>query len=90
MRASQLNKHEFVGWLALFFYTAETAGGYETSGSKLFYMDKDLKEITYSFDEDDFNNMADIEDINYEFEDDLKTVFWQDSPIMIGRLNIKK
>ena len=76
-------EHKFSGWMGLLFYTAETAGGYESSGSKLFFLDKDLKKITYSFDEEEVKVIDDnrIEDIQYEFEEDFKAVFGQNDSI---------
>lgn len=78
-KASVNGKHEFLGWAALFFYTAETAGGYESSGSKLLFLDKDLKKITYSFGEEDVKGLEDnpIEDVQYEFEEEIKAALGQ-------------
>lgn len=70
-------KHEFIGWTAVFSYRAETAGGMKTMGGALFYLNKDLTEITHRFTEEDMENMQSIEgdDLRYEFEDELKEIF---------------
>lgn len=70
-------KHEFVGWMAAFDYRAETAGGMKTMGAALFFLDKDLTKITYHLTEEDMMEMqsADIDDLKYEFEDELKDIF---------------
>ena len=70
-------KHEFSGWVAAFSYRAETAGGMKTMGECLFYLNKDLTEITHRFTDEDMREMqsADIDDLKYEFEDELKEIF---------------
>ena len=75
--AFQSGKHEFIGWMAVFGYRAETAGGMKTMGEGLFYLNKDLTEITNRFTEDDMRDMqsADLDDLKYEFEDELKDIF---------------
>lgn len=47
--AFKSGKHEFIGWMAIFGYRAETAGGMKTMGEDLFYLNKDLTEITNRF-----------------------------------------
>ncbi len=66
-------KHEFIGWMAAFGYRAETAGGLKTMGVALYYLNKDLTEITHQFSEDDMRLVqeAGLEDLQYEFEDEL-------------------
>ena len=75
--AFQSGKHEFIGWMVIFDYRAETAGGIPTMGEGLFYLNKDLTEITNRFTEEDMREMqsADLEDLKYEFEDELKYFF---------------
>lgn len=75
--AFQSGKHEFVGWMAIFGYRAETAGGMKTMGEGLFYLNKDLTEVTNRFTEEDMRDMqsADLDDLKYEFEDELKEIF---------------
>jgi len=75
--AFQSGKHEFIGWMAVFGYRAETAGGMKTMGEGLFYLNKDLSEITARFTKEDMIEMesADLDDLKYEFEDELKDVF---------------
>lgn len=75
--ALQSGKHEFVGWMAVFGYRAETAGGMKTMGEGLFYLNKDLTEVTNRFTEEDMRDMqsADLDDLKYEFEDELKEIF---------------
>lgn len=75
--AFQSGKHEFIGWMAVFGYRAETAGGMKTMGEGLFYLNKDLSEITARFTKEDMIEMesADLDDLKYEFEDELKEVF---------------
>jgi len=75
--AFQSGKHEFIGWMAVFDYRAETAGGMKTMGEGLFYLNKDLTEITNRFTEEDMREMqsADLDDLKYEFEDELKYFF---------------
>lgn len=75
--AFQSGKHEFIGWMAVFGYRAETAGGMKTMGEGLFYLNKDLTEITNRFTEEDMREMqsADLDDLKYEFEDELKYFF---------------
>ncbi|MBR1505538.1 MAG: hypothetical protein IJ614_05465 [Prevotella sp.] len=70
-------KHEFIGWMVAFGYRAETAGGMKTMGEGLFYLNKDLTEVTHRFSEKDMMNMqsSDLEDLKYEFEDELKELF---------------
>ena len=70
-------KHEFVGWCAIFDYRAETAGGLKTIGGGLFFLNKDLTEITHSFTEEDMLDMqsVDLDDLKYEFEEDFKGLF---------------
>ena len=73
-------KHDFVGWAVSFGYRAETAGGLKTMGGSLFYMNKDLTQITHRFTEEDMNliQSAGIDDLKYEFEDELKDVFGEE------------
>lgn len=73
-------KHEFVGWMAAFDYRAETAGGMKTMGAALFFLDKDLTKITYHLTEEDMMEMqsAGIDDLKYEFEDELKDIFGEE------------
>ena len=75
--AFQSGKHEFIGWMAVFGYRAETAGGMKTMGEGLFYLNKDLSEITARFTKEDMIEMesADLDDLKYEFEDELKDIF---------------
>ena len=75
--AFQSGEHEFVGWMAVFGYRAETAGGMKTMGEGLFYLNKDLTEVTNRFTEEDMRDMqsADLDDLKYEFEDELKEIF---------------
>lgn len=70
-------KHEFIGWAASFGYRAETAGGIKTMGGALYYLNKELTEITHRFTEDDMMDIqsADADDLKYEFEDELKEIF---------------
>jgi len=73
----QSSKHEFKGWAAVFSYRAETAGGLKTMGGAYFFLNKDLTEITHSFSEEDMANLqcVDLEDLQYEFEEELKVLF---------------
>lgn len=73
-------KHDFVGWAVSFGYRAETAGGLKTMGGSLFYMNKDLTQITHRFTKEDMNliQSAGIDDLKYEFEDELKDVFGEE------------
>jgi len=73
----QSAKHEFIGWSVAFSYRAETAGGLKTMGNGLYFLNKDLTEITHSFSEEDLSDLksAGIEDLQYEFEEDLKSIF---------------
>lgn len=75
--AFQSGKHEFIGWMAVFGYRAETAGGMKTMGEGLFYLNKDLTEVTHRFTEEDMRDMqsAGLDDLKYEFEDELKDFF---------------
>ena len=70
-------KHEFSGWRAVFNYRAETAGGIKTIGGELCFLNKDLTEITYMISRDEMDEIqsAELDDIQYEFEDDLKELF---------------
>ena len=70
-------KHEFIGWMVAFSYRAETAGGMKTMDENLFYLNKDMTEITHHITDEDMIEMesADIDDLNYEFEDELKEIF---------------
>lgn len=73
-------KHEFVGWAASISFRVETAGGLKTMGGILYFLNKDLTKITAQFTEEDFEDLEDssIEDVNYEFEDDLRKMFGTD------------
>ncbi len=75
--AFQSGKHEFIGWMAVFGYRAETAGGMKTMGEGLFYLNKDITEVTHRFTEEDMRDMqsAGLDDLKYEFEDELKDFF---------------
>lgn len=70
-------KHDFVCWAVAFGFRAETAGGLKTMGTGYYYLNKDLTEITYSFSEEDMLDVqsADLEDLQYEFEDELREIF---------------
>jgi len=70
-------KHDFVGWAVTLGFRAETAGGLKTMGTGYYYLNKDLTEITYSFSEEDMLDVqsADLEDLQYEFEDELGEIF---------------
>lgn len=71
------DNHDFVGWMAVFGYRAETAGGLKTMGGALFFFDKELSKITHSFTDDDLELLQsiDLTDLKYEFEDELKEIF---------------
>lgn len=75
------DNHDFVGWMAFFNYRAETAGGLKTMGGALFFFDKELSKITYSFTDNDLELLksVDLNDLHYELEDELKEIFknWQ-------------
>lgn len=73
-------KHEFTGWAVSFGYRAETAGGMKTMGRSLFYMNKDLTQITHRFTEEDMSliQTAGVDDLKYEFEDELKEIFGEE------------
>lgn len=73
-------KHEFTGWAVSFGYRAETAGGMKTMGRSLFYLNKDLTQITHRFTEEDMSHIqsAGIDDLKYEFEDELKEIFGEE------------
>lgn len=70
-------KHEFVGWMAAFGYRVETADGIKTMGHALYYINHDLTEVTHRFTDEDLIDMrtADLDDLNYEFEEELKDLF---------------
>lgn len=70
-------KHEFIGWAVSFAYRAETAGGMKIMGEDLFYLDKDMTNVTHRFSEEDIKDMqsSDPDDLNYEFEKELKELF---------------
>lgn len=70
-------KHNFTGWAVTLGYRAETAGGLKTMGGALFYLNKDMTEITHRFTEEDMKDIqsAGIDDLKYEFEDELKEIF---------------
>lgn len=75
--SSMSGKHEFTGWVAAFEYRVETAGGMKTMGSDLFFLNKELTEITNRFTEEDLILLksADLDDLKYEFEEELKEIF---------------
>lgn len=75
--AFESGRHEFVGWIAVFCYRAETAGGLKTMGEGIFYLNKDLTEITNRFTKEDMIEMesAKLDDLKYEFEDELNELF---------------
>lgn len=68
---------EFIAWAVTFGYRAETAGGLKTMGGALYYLNKDMTEIIQRFTDDDMRDMQseDLQDIKYEFEDELKDIF---------------
>lgn len=70
-------KHDFTGWTVAFSYRAETAGGLKTMGGALYFLNKELTEITNRFTEEDLEVLkdGDLEDLRYEFEDELKEMF---------------
>ena len=69
--------HEFIAWAVTFGYRAETAGGLKIMGGALYYLNKDMTEIIQRFTDDDMKDMQseDLQDIKYEFEDELKEIF---------------
>lgn len=73
-------KHEFIAWAVTFSYRAETAGGLKTMGGALYFLNKDMSEIVQRFTEDDMKDMQteDMQDIKYDFEDELKEIFGED------------
>ena len=73
----QSGKHEFIGWAAVISYRAETAGGFKTMGGALFFLNNDLTEITNQFSDEDMSDIqsADLDDLRYEFEEELKEFF---------------
>lgn len=46
-------------------------------GEDLFYLDKDMTNVTHRFSEEDIKDMqsSDPDDLNYEFEKELKELF---------------
>ena len=70
------DKHEFNGWLADIKYRAETAGGLKRMGEDVFFLNKDMTEITYHITEEDMKDLqtAGLEDIQYELEEELKEI----------------
>lgn len=70
-------QREFIGWAVSFGFRAETAGGMKTMGEDLFYLNKELTEVTYRFSEEDMKDMlsVDYDDLNYEFEKELKELY---------------
>ena len=68
--------HEFTGWVASLSYRAETAGGLKTMGSVLFFLNKELTEVTHLFTEEELMEIKEsgVEDISYEFEKELKEI----------------
>jgi len=76
-RNIQSGKHEFTGWVVAFGYRAETVGGFKTMGVGYYFLNKDFTEITHSFSDEEMSDMqyAGLDDLQYEFEDDLKEIF---------------
>ena len=74
---SQSPKSEFIGWAAEIAYRAETAGGLKIMSESLFFLNKDFTEITYSLSEDDMKdvNPEIIDELSYEFEEELQELF---------------
>lgn len=70
-------KHEFTGWLVTFGYRAETAGGLKTMGVSIFFLNKDLTEISHSFSEKDMSILesAGLDDLEYEFEEEFNGLY---------------
>lgn len=72
-------KHEFIGWVATFSFRTETAGGHDTMGGAMYFLDKDLTKIIYHLSEDDFKDLdvgkSNLEDVKYEFEEELREIF---------------
>ncbi len=77
LMAFQSDKHEFIGWMAIISYRAETAGGIKTMDEGLFYLNKDLTKVTDCFTEGDLMNLQleDLDDLKYEFEKEFKEIF---------------
>ena len=52
----------------------------KTMGGSLFYLNKDLTQITHRFTEEDMSliQFAGIDDLKYEFEDELKEIFGEE------------
>ena len=70
-------KHEFIGWSAVFSFRTETAGGHDTMGGAVYFLNKDLTKIIHRFTEDDLKDLdeSNLEDIKYEFEEELREIF---------------
>lgn len=70
-------KHEFTGWVATFIYRAETAGGLKRMDEVLYFLNKDITEITNYITKEDLDDFQteDLEDIKYDFEEELKEIF---------------
>lgn len=68
---------EFIGWTAAIAYRAETAGGLKVMSESLFFLNKDMTEITHSFSKEDMTdlNRENIQELNYEFEKELQELF---------------
>ncbi len=69
--------HEFIAWAVTFGYRAETADGTKNMHGVIYYLNKDMTEIIQTFTEMDVIEMqsSDLQDIKYEFEDELKDIF---------------
>ena len=68
---------EFIGWQAAIDYRAETAGGLKTMGAALYFLNKDLTEITYGLSEEEMRDLSldNLEDLKYDFEKELDQIF---------------
>lgn len=70
-------KHEFMGWTAIFSFRTETAGGHKIMGGAVYYLNKDLTEITHRLSEEDVKELQEnnLEDIKYELGEELSKMF---------------
>lgn len=70
-------KHEFIGWSVVFSFRTQTAGGHDTMGGAVYFLNKDLTKIIHHLSEDDLKDLDknNIEDIKYEFEEELREIF---------------
>lgn len=70
-------KGDFIGWVSNIRFRCENNAGMKRTLESFYFFDKSLETITHIFHQDDLEvlQQKDLEDIQYEFEKELKDMF---------------